>query len=59
MPLYKRLYRGAYAPPEERKRLAALAKGPDLPPGERMRGRTEPPESRSVAAQQTTQQRLF
>ena len=37
---YKRLYqRGAYAHPDERKRLSELVKGPDLPPGERMRGR--------------------
>ncbi len=40
IPHYKQLYRrGAYAPPEERRRLASLIKGPDLPPGERMRGR--------------------
>ncbi len=39
---YKRLYRrGAYAPPEERRRLAGMVKGSDLPPGEGMRGRTE------------------
>jgi len=37
---YEQLYRrGAYAPPSERRRLAALVRGPDLPPGERMRGR--------------------
>jgi DNA repair photolyase len=37
---YKRLYqRGAYAHPDERRRLSELVKGPDLPPGERMRGR--------------------
>jgi hypothetical protein len=42
VPLYKRLYqRGAYLPPDERRRLAQLVKGPDLPPGERMRGRLE------------------
>jgi DNA repair photolyase len=36
---YQRLYqRGAYAHPDERKRLSALVKGPELPPGERMRG---------------------
>jgi DNA repair photolyase len=40
IPLYKRMYRrGAYMPPEERRRLAELVKGPDLPPGQRMRGR--------------------
>ena len=41
---YKRLYqRGAYAHPDERKRLSALVKGPELPPGERMRGRYRSP----------------
>jgi DNA repair photolyase len=43
VPLYKRLYqRGAYLHPDERRRLAQLVKGPELPPGERMRGRLEP-----------------
>ena len=59
MPLYKRLYRGAYAPAQERRRLAALVKAPDLPPGQRMRGRIEPPQSRRAAAQQAPQERLF
>jgi DNA repair photolyase len=37
---YKRLYqRGAYAHPDERRRLSELVKGPDLSPGGRMRGR--------------------
>ena len=37
---YKRLYqRGAYAHPDERRRLGALVRGPDLAPQERMRGR--------------------
>ena len=41
---YKRLYqRGAYAHPDERRRLSELVKRPDLPPGERMRGRYRPP----------------
>jgi DNA repair photolyase len=41
---YKRLYqRGAYAPPDERRRLSELVKGPDLPPGGRMRGRYRSP----------------
>jgi DNA repair photolyase len=41
---YRRLYqRGAYAHPDERRRLSQLVKGPDLPPGQRMRGRLEPP----------------
>jgi DNA repair photolyase len=39
---YQALYkRGAYAPAEERQRLAKLVNGPDLPPGERMRGRSD------------------
>ncbi len=41
---YKRLYqRGAYAHPDERRRLSELVKGPDLAPGERMRGRYRSP----------------
>jgi DNA repair photolyase len=41
---YKQLYkRGAYAHPDERKRLSELVRGPDLPPGERMRGRYRSP----------------
>ena len=51
VPRYERLYRrGAYAPPEERRRLSALVKGPDLAPGTRMRGRIERsrPEPRRV-----------
>jgi len=41
---YKRLYqRGAYALPEERRRLSELVKGPDLPPGGRMRGQYRSP----------------
>jgi DNA repair photolyase len=59
MPLYKRLYRGAYAPAEERRRLAGLVKAPHLPPGQRMRGRIEPPQSRRAAAQRAPQERLF
>ncbi len=40
VPTYRQLYRrGAYMPPDDRRRLAALVKGPDLPAGERMRGR--------------------
>ena len=39
LPRYHDLYsRGAYAPPAERRRLTALVEGPDLAPGERMRG---------------------
>ncbi len=45
LPIYEGLYRrAAYMPVAERERLAGLVQGPDLPPGERMRGRrTEPP----------------
>ncbi|MBV9838226.1 MAG: radical SAM protein [Solirubrobacterales bacterium] len=36
---YEQLYRkGAYATPEERRRLAGLVRGPDLPPEQRVRG---------------------
>jgi DNA repair photolyase len=43
VPLYRRLYqRGAYLHPDERRRMSQLVKGPELPPGERMRGRLEP-----------------
>jgi DNA repair photolyase len=39
IPLYGRLYRrGAYAPPEERRRLAQLVGARDPPPGQRLRG---------------------
>jgi DNA repair photolyase len=38
--LYEKLYtRGAYAPPEERKRLAALLRRPGVPPPSRFRRR--------------------
>lgn len=38
---YEKLYRrSAYMPTEERERLAALVKGPDMAPEQRMRGRT-------------------
>jgi DNA repair photolyase len=44
LPVYERLYRrGAYMPPEDRRRLARMVKGPDEDPGTRMRGRPEPP----------------
>ena len=39
IPLYRRLYqRGAYLHPDERRRISQLVKGPELSPGERMRG---------------------
>jgi DNA repair photolyase len=40
VPLYERLYkRGAYAHPDERRRLEQLVRGPDRPTGRFMRGR--------------------
>jgi DNA repair photolyase len=60
LPRYRRLYRsGAYALPEERERLAKLVKGPDMKPGERMRGRmleVKPPPAR---ARELDPMRLF
>jgi DNA repair photolyase len=48
IPLYKRLYqRGAYAPPDERRRLQELVKGPERPP-QFMRGRTRRPEGPEI-----------
>jgi DNA repair photolyase len=59
LPRYRQLYkRGAYAPGEERRRLARLVKGPDLPPGERMRVRVEAPGA-SPRAARPMQERLF
>ncbi len=61
IPRYEQLYRkGAYMPTDERARLAALVKGPELPPGQRMRGRTAArrPALRS-APEAHEQQRLF
>jgi DNA repair photolyase len=44
VPRYRALYRrGAYAPVDERRRLAALLQGPDLSPWERARGTRRPP----------------
>jgi DNA repair photolyase len=60
VPRYKELYRrGAYAPPEERRRLAALVKGPDLPPGQRMRGSTGHPPARAAPVHEPDQRSLF
>ena len=60
VPRYEELYaRGAYAPTAERRRLTQLVKGPDLPPGERMRGRTEKPPERVVQASLPEQGSLF
>jgi DNA repair photolyase len=57
---YQKLYRrGEYAPPEERRRLAALVKRPDLSPGQRMRGRSDPPVRHPESKEQILQERLF
>jgi DNA repair photolyase len=56
---YRQLYRGgAYAPVQERRRLAQLITGPDLPPGERMRGRSIAP-LREPAGREVAQESLF
>jgi DNA repair photolyase len=60
LPRYKELYRrGAYAPAEERRRLSALVRGPDLPPGQRMRGRMRPPREPEPARPAPAQGKLF
>ena len=61
LPDYQRLYqRGAYAPAQERHRLASLLKGPDLPPGQRMRGTPAPPAAREPQVhRRLEQERLF
>ncbi len=63
LPRYRQLYRvGAYAPQQERKRLAGLIRGPDLVPSER--GRVVPTETarpafRAPRARQPRQDSLF
>jgi DNA repair photolyase len=60
LPRYRQLYkRGAYAPQEERRRLAALVRGPDLPPGERMRGARRDPPARASPPRASEQRTLF
>jgi hypothetical protein len=60
IPRYEELYaRGAYAPTSERRRLAQLVKGPDLPPGERMRDRPKKPPERVAPRPALEQGRLF
>jgi DNA repair photolyase len=65
LPRYHKLYRrGAYAPPEERERIARMVRGPQLPPGERMRGRArmrdrEQQPARPAGAREIDQPRLF
>jgi DNA repair photolyase len=61
IPRYERLYRrGAYAPQEERRRLSALVKGPDMQPAWRMRGTIErPPPKASGSVRKQEQAKLF
>ena len=57
---YRRLYRnGAYAPVEERRRLAKLIRGPDLEPGQGMRGQSIEPPATGRLRREIAQQRLF
>jgi DNA repair photolyase len=57
---YRRLYRGgAYAPVQERKRLAQLIHGPDVPPSDRMRGRSVEPAPHKPAVKEAEQEKLF
>jgi DNA repair photolyase len=57
---YHDLYRrGAYAPQEERRRLSALVRGPDLPPGDRMRGASRNPPTRASPERVPEQRTLF
>jgi DNA repair photolyase len=67
---YERLYRrGAYAPPEERRRLAELVRGADLDPAEQIkqstghrgfvRGRTKPVAPKQRGHLRPEQERLF
>jgi DNA repair photolyase len=58
---YKALYRrGAYAAPEERRRLSKMVNGPEYEPFEQMRGRTRPkPEPPPERTEAKAQERLF
>jgi DNA repair photolyase len=57
---YEDLYhRGAYAPIEERRRLARLVTGPDKASGERMRGVSRPVQPASPRPRRDGQERLF
>lgn len=61
VPRYRALYRrGAYAPPDERRRLSKMVNGPEYEPFEQMRGRTRPrPQAPREKPETTTQERLF
>jgi DNA repair photolyase len=60
LPRYQQLYRrGAYAPPEERRRLTRLVNGPDLKPGTRMRPWLAPPPPQPQAPVREQEQRTL
>ncbi|MEY2517216.1 MAG: hypothetical protein QOJ89_4574, partial [bacterium] len=62
VPLYEKLYaRGAYAPQDERRRLAGLLRHEDIPPPTRFRGFDDPKPDRAAAAdsEQAEQISLF
>ncbi|MGZ4175348.1 MAG: radical SAM protein [Solirubrobacteraceae bacterium] len=60
LPRYRELYRrGAYAPREERRRLAELIRGPDVAPSERGRGTFMRPRDPPPPARQPQQASLF
>ncbi len=60
VPRYRELYRrGAYAPVQERRRLAGLVRGPDLGPFERGRGAPRAPVAQQHSAPPAQQEALF
>jgi DNA repair photolyase len=60
LPRYRALYRkGAYMPPQERRRLAGLVKGPDLAPSERGRAAYSRGARRAPTTSQAAQGSLF
>ncbi len=60
VPRYEELYRrGAYAPQDERRRLARLVDGPDRDPGHRMRDSVRPQPALEPVARVLDQGKLF
>ena len=60
LPRYRELYRrGAYAPVQERRRLATLVRGPDMGPAERGRGAYRAPAAHDPPSPAPSQGRLF
>jgi DNA repair photolyase len=60
IPRYRELYRhGAYAPQQERRRLARLVSGPDLQGFQRGREMKQPPPEPTIPDPEPRQQRLF